>query len=83
MYQSYQTEVLSEYILVGNDAIMKCQVPSFVTDFIDIVSWMDSEGQMYQKHSIDGKSCSVSLKKGTSFGQKTCGFFQFQFVVLI
>ena len=30
--------------MVGNDAIFKCSIPSFVTDFVFVNSWIDSEG---------------------------------------
>jgi hypothetical protein len=33
-----------EYVISGNDALMKCSVPSHVADFITVVSWIDSEG---------------------------------------
>ena len=31
--------------MVGNDAIFKCSIPSFVTDFVYVQSWIDSEGK--------------------------------------
>ena len=39
----YKTGVSEEYVIVGNDAIVKCNIPSFVSDFVDIDSWVDSE----------------------------------------
>ena len=33
-----------EPIINGNDAILKCSVPSFVADFVSVVAWIDSEG---------------------------------------
>ena len=42
--QLYVTDVSQEYVMVGNDAILKCNVPSFVADFVSIVSWIDGEG---------------------------------------
>jgi hypothetical protein len=37
--QHYDTSVNIEYVIRGNSAILKCQVPSFVADFVDIISW--------------------------------------------
>jgi hypothetical protein len=37
--QHYETSVNVEYVIRGNSAIIKCQVPSFVADFVDIISW--------------------------------------------
>ena len=38
--QDYDSDVGLEYILVGNDALLKCKTPSFVDDFVGIVSWI-------------------------------------------
>ena len=42
--QAYKTGASEEYIIIGNDALMKCNIPSFVTDFVSVVNWEDSEG---------------------------------------
>lgn len=34
-----------EYIIKGNAAILKCSVPSFVADFVSVVSWIDDSGE--------------------------------------
>lgn len=31
----------------GNSAILKCNIPSFVADFVYVVAWIDSEGQEF------------------------------------
>lgn len=33
-----------EYIIKGNAAILKCSVPSFVADFVQVISWIDDSG---------------------------------------
>lgn len=38
--QSFEIRVIDEFILLGNSAIMKCLLPSFVTDFVQVVSWL-------------------------------------------
>ena len=43
--QRYEINILPESIMVGNDAIFKCSIPSFVTDFVYVRSWIDSEGK--------------------------------------
>ena len=42
--QAYKTGASEEYIIIGNDALMKCNIPSFVTDFVSVTNWEDSEG---------------------------------------
>ena len=41
--QRYEINILPESIIVGNDAIFKCSIPSFVSDFVFVESWIDSE----------------------------------------
>ena len=43
----YKTDGSQEYVIVGNDALIKCQYPSFVSDFLSILGWADSEGEFY------------------------------------
>lgn len=42
--QFYQTRVIDEYVLLGNAVVLKCLVPSFVADFIQIFGWVDESG---------------------------------------
>ncbi|CAG0912293.1 unnamed protein product [Notodromas monacha] len=49
--QSYETEADNEYVIRGNNAIMKCEIPSFVADFVKIESWEDDEGQTFYPSS--------------------------------
>ena len=39
MVQSYRTAVPEDYVIRGNDALVKCSIPSFVTDFVTVLSW--------------------------------------------
>lgn len=34
---------------------MKCEVPSFVSDFVYVEMWMDSEGGTYYPNAGEGK----------------------------
>ena len=38
--QGYETDVIKEFVIQGNDALVKCSIPSYVTDFVTVVSWM-------------------------------------------
>ena len=41
--QRYEIDILRESVILGNDAIFKCSIPSFVSDFVSVDSWVDSE----------------------------------------
>ena len=45
--QEYNTYVNQEQVIRGNDVIMKCDIPSFVADLLDIVHWVDNENNLY------------------------------------
>ncbi|XP_062130676.1 cell adhesion molecule Dscam2 isoform X22 [Drosophila sulfurigaster albostrigata] len=57
--QFYESEVNNEYVIRGNSAVLKCSIPSFVADFVQVVSWQDEEGQLYgtleDQQGTDGK----------------------------
>ena len=38
--QTYETDVIKEFVIRGNDALIKCSIPSFVTDFVTVRSWI-------------------------------------------
>ena len=49
--QAYKTGASEEYIILGNDALVKCNIPSFVADFVTVDSWADSEGNSINRQS--------------------------------
>ena len=32
---------------MGNSALLKCEIPSFVADFVTLDSWTDNQGNEY------------------------------------
>ena len=41
--QDYNTEAHNVYVIIGNVALLKCEIPSFVADFVSVVSWTDEQ----------------------------------------
>ena len=41
--QHFNTRAEDEDVILGNDAIVRCRVPSFIGDFVDVVGWIDSD----------------------------------------
>lgn len=48
MTQYYEAEVVSEYLIRGNAAILKCTIPSFVAEFVSVDTWEGSDGTSYR-----------------------------------
>ncbi|XP_043680669.1 Down syndrome cell adhesion molecule-like protein Dscam2 isoform X42 [Vespula pensylvanica] len=54
--QYYEAEVVSEYVIRGNAAILKCTIPSFVAEFVSVESWVGSDGSTFRpSNDYDGK----------------------------
>jgi len=53
--QAYEVEADNEYVIRGNSAVMKCEVPSFVADFVYVEMWTDSSGKVYRPNEDYGK----------------------------
>lgn len=43
--QQYDAEIIKEYVMRGNSAILKCSIPSFVADFVFVEAWIDENGE--------------------------------------
>lgn len=41
--QSYAVNLMEEYVLKGNAAVLKCHIPSFVSEYVTVISWIISE----------------------------------------
>lgn len=70
----YDTDVNKEYAIRGNAAILKCQIPSFVADFVSVVSWHTSQNENFYPGAPDGTiidykslffSCPTILSDGS------------------
>lgn len=55
IHQTYEAEADNEYVIRGNSAIMKCEIPSFVADFVLVTHWSDSSGKEYYPNQDYGK----------------------------
>ncbi|XP_043866992.1 Down syndrome cell adhesion molecule-like protein Dscam2 isoform X22 [Drosophila mojavensis] len=54
--QFYEAEIMTEYVIKGNAAVLKCSIPSFVADFVRVESWIDEEGNVLSfSDNYDGK----------------------------
>ncbi|XP_031786534.1 Down syndrome cell adhesion molecule-like protein Dscam2 isoform X10 [Nasonia vitripennis] len=58
--QYYDTDVNKEYAIRGNSAVLKCVVPSFVADFVTVLSWHTDQGEKFVRNTdgtedYDGK----------------------------
>ncbi|XP_023247278.1 Down syndrome cell adhesion molecule-like protein Dscam2 [Copidosoma floridanum] len=58
--QYYDTDVNKDYVIRGNSIVIRCVVPSFVADFVTVLSWHTDQGEEFVSHpdgeqDYDGK----------------------------
>ncbi|XP_049290923.1 Down syndrome cell adhesion molecule-like protein Dscam2 isoform X29 [Anopheles funestus] len=54
--QHYGADILMEYVIRGNSAILKCSIPSFVSDFVRVEAWIDEDNnELVPSENYDGK----------------------------
>ena len=53
----FETRIGDEFVILGNDALMKCQVPSFVSDFLSVTGWVDE--RLENLNSANGKTGGI------------------------
>lgn len=66
MNQYYEAEVVSEYVIKGNTAVLKCNIPSFVADFVKVEAWVGSDGTEFLPAESFGisKFCMLFHREG-------------------
>lgn len=50
---------MDEDILRGNAAILKCQIPSFVTDFVEVIAWEREDGESFTASGTENRGGKV------------------------
>lgn len=53
--QYYDIDVNKQYAIRGNAAILKCEIPSFVADFVQVVSWHTDQKETFFPEAPEGK----------------------------
>lgn len=58
--QRYAVNVMDEHVLRGNAAIIKCHIPSFVAEFVEVDSWIEDETTDIYPNADYGTRCAIS-----------------------
>lgn len=77
--QFYKAEILTEYVIRGNTAVLKCSIPSFVADYVQVDAWLDDSGrtltataQDYGLFDFDSFPCSRDPVLPDGSGKRVC-----------
>ena len=49
---------------MGNDVVIKCNIPSFVADFVSVTAWVTSEGTQLKPGYVNGKMGILRNSRG-------------------
>lgn len=52
--QSYTANVWEEHVIRGNSALMKCNLPAFVGDFVTVSAWFQDDVRI-MKNDVYGR----------------------------
>lgn len=64
--QAYDVKFWEEYVLRGNAAILKCQIPSFVSEYVSVSSWIVSEDKNEEEVGLDSsENLGISSNRST------------------
>lgn len=59
--QYYEADVNKEHVIRGNAAVIKCLIPSFVADFVEVISWHTDQEENFFPASTYGSSAMSLL----------------------
>ena len=59
--QYYEIEADNEYVIRGNAVVMKCKIPSYISDFISVESWLDTDNNTYNQNASEGVNLFTNL----------------------
>ena len=64
--QDYETRVADEFVMIGNDALLKCATPSYAADYLQVIGWVTSNNIRITPNAFqDGKIVLLSEPKIT------------------
>lgn len=47
VWQEYEARVSDEFVLRGNAVLLKCALPSYVSDVVYVEAWISDQAQTY------------------------------------
>ena len=57
----YETHLAPESVMLRNDVLLKCSIPSFVSDFVQVEAWLDSEAETFMSSNQYGITVAIDL----------------------
>lgn len=64
--QRYEPEVQNPGGFIGSNVLIKCNIPSFVKEYVTVTSWLQ-EPNFNIYPSLEGGNCNKSKRQGVIF----------------
>ena len=52
MKSEYEVDVFKSTVMLNNDVLIKCEIPSHVLDMVEVIGWVDSDAQQFKAASV-------------------------------
>jgi len=62
--QSHRAEVFDEYVIPGNSALFKCNLPSTLKDFVYVSQWIIDQNETIARNSLNFRDLYTTLSNG-------------------
>ena len=63
--QKYDVYVEMEHVILGNDVIFKCKIPSHMSDLASVTAWVDNQGENF----VFGSAARGKFPRGTKLSR--------------
>ncbi|XP_035226032.1 Down syndrome cell adhesion molecule-like protein 1 homolog, partial [Stegodyphus dumicola] len=57
--QRFEPQVYDNFVVRGNTAVLQCQLPSFVREYVTVDSWIRDDKQVLKRNDMRGSSYTV------------------------
>ena len=47
----YEVDVFKSTVMLNNDVLIKCEIPSHVLDMVGVIGWVDSDAKQFKASS--------------------------------
>lgn len=64
--QRFVIEVYDEFVTAGNSALLRCHIPAFMRDLLDIIGWVEGSSNYILPDTTAFVSSSSSLSSSLS-----------------
>lgn len=58
--QKYEVQVRDAYVLAGNTGVLRCEIPTFVKEYVSVTSWVQDSAFNIYPTPDSGKNLSLS-----------------------